>query len=153
MLPEYPHAHRIQDICMTQIIWHDSFLYCTDISQGSELNFGGLPYAIFLRKGSRLDIESVNLTGTANPALYANKTADNPYGKYSISALGMWPSITAEPGAEVGHRAQPLCHTQYVAIIVNETLQCASAYLTPWCRPYEDLSPGGSAGTCALPAF
>ena len=66
------------------------------------LDFGGLPYAIYLQTGSLLSFERVNLTGNANPALYMNTTSTSPYAKYRISGIGLWPSISAEPGSQVG---------------------------------------------------
>lgn len=67
-----------------------------------QLDFGGLPYAIYLQKGATLAFKSVSVTGAPNPNLHLNKTDAIPYGKYAVKELGPWPSITAEPGAQVG---------------------------------------------------
>jgi hypothetical protein len=34
--------------------------------------------------------------------LYMNTTSTSPYAKYRISGIGLWPSISAEPGSQVG---------------------------------------------------
>ncbi len=65
------------------------------------LNFGRLPYAIYVENNATLTLNDTFLTGIAYGSAYLNNTLDSQYGRYPTPGLALFPSISTEPGANV----------------------------------------------------
>ena len=77
------------------------------------LNFGGLPYAIYVENNATLTLNDTFLTGIPYGASYLNNTFNSQYGLYPVPGLALFPSISTEPGANV--RPRPSIMTQACA--------------------------------------
>lgn len=89
-----------------------SKFYSAETSLTAEIDFGGLPYAIYLEEGSSLAFTNVNLTGGPVPTAYLNSSHGSTYGKYAAQGLAQFPSINAAPGSQVLYPPQ---HARYLA--------------------------------------
>ena len=68
------------------------------------LNFGGLPYAIYVEDNATLTLNNTFLTGIPYASSYLNNTLDSRYGEYALPGLALFPSIAPQPGANVRFR-------------------------------------------------